>query len=362
MINSIWEQRVFKKVVKMSLNLKINSSFGHCIMIKLDTSGKFSSINKEGADFIKKNDLNLQELIRELYPYCSNSEKSLTVSFSNNQFILNAVKYLEGYSIILNPVEVFKNKNQESINVSVEDLHKMRLLTLGEMTSGIIHDINNPVGICLSAVELGEFLAEELQSELTSEAQKDKLNEIMVKMTEIKTGISRITEISEGVKMLVHKNQVTYSTKDLVKVVEHSSAFCSSFLRKHKIELKINQPQHPMNVKLKESLISQIMVNLLKNSTDAIKDLPIHKKWIQISFDETKDYYLLKSEDGGDGIPKDVQDKIFEPFFTTKDVGVGTGLGLSLCKQIMEIHAGKIEIDNSAKNTTFILYFPKEKN
>jgi C4-dicarboxylate-specific signal transduction histidine kinase len=353
---------MFKTGVSMSLNLKVNSSFGHCIIIKLDTSGKVSSINTEGSEFIKRNCINLQDLIKDLFPYYNNYEKSLTISLNNNQFILNIVKYLEGYSILLNPVDCLTTKNQESINVSVDDLHKMRLLTLGEMTSGIIHDINNPVGICLSAVELGHFLADELQSELKNSGEKEKLSEIIEKLSEIKSGISRITEISEGVKMLVHKNQVAYTVKDLSKVVEQSSAFCSSYLRKYKIDFKINQPQKEINVKLKESLISQILVNLIKNASDAIKDLPLHKKWIQISFEENKDYYILKVEDGGEGIPKEIQEKIFEPFFTTKDVGVGTGLGLSLCKQIMKIHSGTIEIDNNSKNTTFLLYFPKEKN
>jgi len=92
-----------------------------------------------------------------------------------------------------------------------------------------------------------------------------------------------------------------------------------------------------------------VISSLLSNSIDAIKKLD--EKWIRIqskSFDnETK----IMVTDSGSGIPQEIRLKIFDPFFTTREVNEGTGLGLSLVKQIMEHHGGNLHIDSRAKNT-----------
>ena len=103
--------------------------------------------------------------------------------------------------------------------------------------------------------------------------------------------------------------------------------------------------------------IEQILINLINNSIDAIKQLP--KKWINISLIEKNENLVLTIADSGDGIPISIQDRIFDPFYTTKKIGEGTGLGLSIVKGMLEDHDASITLDNDSINTCFILRFPK---
>ena len=101
--------------------------------------------------------------------------------------------------------------------------------------------------------------------------------------------------------------------------------------------------------------------SLLSNSIDAINKF--EDKWITIQSQSGQNETRVIVTDSGEGIPPEIRLKILDPFFTTKEVNEGTGLGLSLVRQIMEHHGGYLHIDERAKNTTFVLTFPKlEKN
>lgn len=79
---------------------------------------------------------------------------------------------------------------------------------------------------------------------------------------------------------------------------------------------------------------------------------------LKITCDSTKEYFSIRVQDSGPGIPKEVQEKIFQPFFTTKELGKGTGLGLSISNSIIKDHGGELYIDNDSKNTCFVIKFP----
>lgn len=113
-------------------------------------------------------------------------------------------------------------------------------------------------------------------------------------------------------------------------------------------------------ISCKESLLAQVIINLVKNSHDAIKALPAHKKFIEVSLTESETQFQVKVKDGGSGIDPQIAARIFEPFYTTKQMGEGTGIGLSLCRQIIETHQGTLDLDLAAKNTTFVITLPKK--
>lgn len=103
--------------------------------------------------------------------------------------------------------------------------------------------------------------------------------------------------------------------------------------------------------------IEQVLVNLVNNSIDAIKDLP--EKWVKLSVFEDQSMIVVQVMDSGPGIPKIIADRIFEPFYTTKKVGEGTGLGLSLSKGILDEHNAAICILQDQPHTCFEIRFPK---
>ncbi len=110
-------------------------------------------------------------------------------------------------------------------------------------------------------------------------------------------------------------------------------------------------------IQCRESEIAQVLFNLVSNAGDAVADLS--ERWIKLDYQNTAEEANIRIMDSGPGIPEEIQQKIFHPFFTTKDIGKGTGLGLAVSVGIIESHGGKIDIDSSSPNTTFIIKIPK---
>jgi signal transduction histidine kinase len=109
------------------------------------------------------------------------------------------------------------------------------------------------------------------------------------------------------------------------------------------------------------SQVSQVVLNLINNSADAIEGSP--NPWIIVDVVATGTSLFLSIMDSGKGIPEEIAKKIMNPFFTTKEVGKGTGLGLSIGKGIIEGHGGKLYLDRNSPHTKFIIELPlDEKN
>jgi len=105
--------------------------------------------------------------------------------------------------------------------------------------------------------------------------------------------------------------------------------------------------------------IEQVLVNLINNAIDAVKDAD--KKSVEIHIQEDQEALVLRVSDSGSGVSESIESKIFDPFFTTKIVGEGTGLGLSITKGILDEHQATIALDRSSSNTCFEIRFKKFK-
>jgi len=109
----------------------------------------------------------------------------------------------------------------------------------------------------------------------------------------------------------------------------------------------------------REVEISQVVLNLLSNASDAIETLS--DKWIKLSVFSRQDFVEIHITDSGDGIRPEIRKKIFQPFFTTKAIGRGTGMGLSISSGIIQKHRGELQIDSQNPNTCFIIRLPKKQ-
>ena len=320
----------------------INPNF-ECISLKYNLNGDLFEINQLGKDFLKQHNLTDRELFDNLKSYRS---------FKETQII--EIDSLQ-YKLFVNQINEIISFTFEKYNnfISKDELQKMKLLSLGEMTAGIIHDIKNPVSMSLSSLELLRFSIDDLDLPEESTQDIEKL------FGSLEMGISRINDIIDGVSMFLHKDQIEFKEIQLDSFMQKTLSFLKYEIEKRNAKVKLDSSLKNIHFKAKNSLLSQVVVNMIKNSLDELEKMEFHQKWIDVSYKEDKSYHIIKIQDGGTGIPLDVQKNIFEPFFTTKEVGKGTGLGLSLCKTILEIHKGTLEIDNSEKNTTFLLKLNK---
>lgn len=242
-------------------------------------------------------------------------------------------------------------------NIDFSDMHKLKLLSLGEMTAGIIHDIKNPINACLSSIEVAKFDLDDLIEDSDNEEFKEELLEVKEKMNFFEEGASRVNDIIEGISLLSRKEQPDFQSFELNEFMKKTTSFLKYELDKNGVSLDLKLKNN-FQVKGKESLLAQVVTNIVKNGIDAVSDQPYNKRWIEIHDEQDRENFIIKIKDSGKGIPDHIKNKILEPFFTTKELGKGTGLGLSLSKQIMEMHEGSLSIDNS-KETTFILKIKK---
>lgn len=224
-----------------------------------------------------------------------------------------------------------------------------RLASLGEMSAGIAHEINNPLAIIKGkasqlsrAIASGSFEA----SKLTADLEK------------ISTTTDRIAKIVKGLRTFArHAENDPFLETSLSSIVEDVLSLCGEKIRYSGVDLKINIPEG-LTLKCRSTEIAQVLLNLLSNALDATAELP--EKWVLMEAQEVEDGFIdVRITDSGDGIPLSVAEKIMVPFFTTKEVGKGTGLGLSISFGIAKNHGGELILDRNSSKTCFILRLPK---
>lgn len=224
-----------------------------------------------------------------------------------------------------------------------------KLASLGEMAGGIAHEINNPLAIITGASRLLEKFLKQDPIEVSQSLNcLDIINNTLTRMSKIVTGMRTISH-----------SQMDDRIEDvcLREIFDDVLGVTSEKLRILGVELRICDVALDERVICSRVPLSQVLINLISNSRDAIQNDDV--RWIKISLEPKENVFCIRVSDSGLGIPKVLQDKIFHPFYTTKDLGKGTGLGLSISKTLMEKQKGKIYIDDEAPNTTFVLELPR---
>jgi two-component system sensor histidine kinase PhcS len=226
-----------------------------------------------------------------------------------------------------------------------------KMASLGVMSAGIIHEINNPLNYATTGLyslrQKSKYIAPEQQADF-ADILKD-----------VEEGVSRVKNIVSDLRMFTHPSTDSCDQVEVAEVVEPSLRFLSNEL-KDKVCIERQWPEHQTVTANKQKLI-HVLTNLLQNSLDAlkIKTFTDEKPTIWIEGRVENGRSLLIIRDNGPGIESQHLNKIFDPFFTTKDVGEGMGLGLSICYRIMHEYGGRISVRTEpGKFCEFTLEFP----
>ena len=142
---------------------------------------------------------------------------------------------------------------------------------------------------------------------------------------------------------------------DLNSIVIETLSFCEQRFKNDGMPL-LFVPSESLIVLCRPTQISEVVLNLLNNSFDAIEDLD--EKWVEIKLERFGKQCAVRVTDSGRGIDPSVAHKMMQPFFTTKEVGKGTGLGLSISQGIMQSQGGSLSYDTSRGRTSFLMTFP----
>ncbi len=227
-------------------------------------------------------------------------------------------------------------------------ISQSKMAALGEMAAEIAHEINNPLAIIQGKSQL---MLERMSAGFIDKEKLARDLEL------IERNSLRIQKIINSSKALARKSEKDpYEYVSLLKIVEESYEICKERFQKQHFQLTLeveSQVDFTDLVEARSTEIIQVLVNLLNNSFDAIQGAK--SGWAKLVLSRGPLQYQVEVIDSGNKIPKDIADKMMVPFFTTKPTGQGTGLGLSLSKQIADAHDGQFYYDPKSSNTRFVL-------
>lgn len=226
-----------------------------------------------------------------------------------------------------------------------------KLSLLGEMSAGIVHEINNPLNYSKSALYVLQRMVEEMEE---GEA-REKYDELVSDITD---GIERVGHIVRDLRAFAMKGTVQITDVDLFNVVRMSARLFGNKLANINYNENVSEG---LLVRGNENNLCQVILNLIKNGVEATEAAgrSLDESEIRVTGEENHEGVVLRVRDNGCGISERARASMFEPFYTTKDRGRGMGLGLSICRRILEDHGATIEVDSEqGKFTEFTLRFP----
>lgn len=273
-------------------------------------------------------------------------------------------------------------KNLKETQSQLVDAEKMS--SLGLLTAGIAHEINNPINFVSSNIpplkqdiddlkaiiekydeikdssNINEKLieADKLKQELDYEFLKTELNTII---SGIDNGAKRTAEIVKGLRNFSRLDENDLMLADINEGITSTLTILKSASNNIEIKAKLN-PLPEINCY--PGKLNQAFLNLINNAIYAVNENTsrIESGKIEIATYDNENNITIKISDNGIGIPAEVKEKIFDPFYTTKKIGDGTGLGLSIVYRIIESHKGKIELNSILnKGTSFTITLPKKQ-
>jgi PAS domain S-box-containing protein len=228
-----------------------------------------------------------------------------------------------------------------------------KMLSLGEMASGIAHEINNPLAIIRGrAQQLRESL-------LDAHPDPEKISRYT---SQIEETVDRIAKIILGLRNFAREaTDDPFMPANLAEIIDQTLSLCKNRFKIHGIDLRVNVAQsEELQIRCRSVQISQVFLNLLNNAYDALSPLgPNASNWVELTAKAQGEGVEITLTDSGPGIEPDLRSKIMEPFFTTKKVGAGTGLGLSIAQGLVQAHHGKLTLDEANPHTRFVVWLPK---
>ena len=219
-----------------------------------------------------------------------------------------------------------------------------KLASLGRLTSGVAHELNNPLNNISTSIQI-----------LIEELEDDDIKFKKELLTGAEKEIERGKEIVKSLLEFARERTLTLRQVFFKDLVIGAIKRIESQINNN-INFKVEVPED-IQANLAPSRIERVLINLFINAVHAIKDSGTIT--IRAYRQEDKDGFSFEVEDTGEGIPEDIRSKVFDPFFTTKEVGHGSGLGLSIIYGIVEQHGGKISVKSEVgKGTVFTCFLP----
>jgi len=292
------------------------------------------------------------------------SKMNDTLSEKKSKLEENTIKLKKAYSEIQNKASELELAVKELQNTQSQLVNQEKMASLGVLTAGIAHEINNPINFISSGITGIENLLEDLEqyfinqesNQIEKENSKnahEAISNLKYLLQNINIGVKRTVDIIKSLRTFSRESSENFSLANINENIDSTLVLLKNQY-KNKIEIIKNYGKIP-HLFCEISKINQVFLNLIINAIHAIRE----KGKIKISTYTENNFVVIKISDNGMGINNDIKDKIFEPFFTTKEVGKGTGLGLSISYSIITAHKGKLKFSSKVnEGTDFFVFLP----
>ncbi len=247
-------------------------------------------------------------------------------------------------------------RSKELSQTQVQLFQTSKLATLGEMSAGLAHEMNQPLGgIALIAKNFRKLM----------EREKLSKEELESGLDDIEASVKRMSKVIQHIRTFARQDTLKFVEVDVNETIDSAIGLLGEQLRLHEIEVALELGSALPKISGEPYQLEQVWVNLVSNARDAMDEKGAH---LTDGRSQTKDYRKrltistiynpdskgveISFTDNGIGMSGEKREKVFEPFFTTKEVGKATGLGLSISYGIVESHKGKIELESEEREGT----------
>jgi len=237
-------------------------------------------------------------------------------------------------------------------------LEQARLAQMGLMASGIAHEINNPLAVIQTRLNLALKGLSQLLSSGNSSQIDEQLKKVQDSLMKAQSMGERIKKIVNSMRLLArdasHEEFQELSWKRVWSEVE---PIFEGKIKEAQVSVELVGDAWEQVFNGSLTSLAQVLSNAVSNSLQAIRSLEL--RWIKLNAQMIESRIKLEIQDSGAGIPESIRDKLMTPFFTTKEPGQGTGLGLSISRKIIENHGGQFYFDHNQKHTTLVIEIPR---
>jgi len=351
-----WSKFIFDRIDQQNL---LN---GYSGILSLYKENKIVFKNNAFDGFAKANSTLETEIISQAKKMIDEKlfqisfEKQLVKENSENIFSIH-LQQRKNNEVIVVGVNIQQQKDKEEQIKAQQALLEQasKMASLGEMSGGLAHEINNPLAI----ISLNAQIAKKNINKLNN--METIAKEIALPIEKIELMVDRISKIIKSLRALSRDG--THDSKSIIScsaVVEDTLVLCETKFKNSGIIVNKDINEN-LKIYCRETEISQVLLNILNNAFDAIMDTKNSNsdRVIEIKAFENSEHVQIGVSDTGIGVPIEIRDKIMNPYFTTKEIGQGSGIGLSISSNIMKNNGGSLKFDWSQKNTVVQLTLPK---
>ncbi|WP_445764905.1 ATP-binding protein [Pseudomonas sp. RIT-To-2] len=250
-------------------------------------------------------------------------------------------------------VQAVGRDNTEVRRTQQQLTQSAKMATLGEMATGLAHEINQPLNVMRMAIV--NVLKRLSNGDVQIDYLQDKLNRIDAQ-------VQRAARVVDHMRVFGRRSEIEMQLFNPKQAVEGTLSLLSEGMKGKGVQLRVPEIALEVDVRGHVDQLEQVLINLMVNARDALLSKREGNRdfepWIETTAEADDERVRLYVQDNGGGIPPRLLEKIFEPFFTTKPVGVGTGLGLSVSYGIIENMGGRLSVSNTEEGARFCIELP----